>query len=197
MSAARIRPAGSTDAATVAHVVATAFHPLDVCQWLTPDPQERASILPHYFRIITEHAFAHGTVEVSTDLAAVAVWLCVPFPDLVDYQDKLATACGAWTPRFRALDEAMHRAHPTDRGPHDYLALLAVMPERQGRGLGTALLQHHHTALDQQHRPAYLEASNSHSRKLYERHGYTDCATPLDLPYEGERMYPMWRPGQT
>jgi GNAT superfamily N-acetyltransferase len=191
--AANIRTASATDAATVAYVVATAFHPLDVCRWLIPDPTERADRFPDYFRILVDHAFGHGTVHVTTDLSAVAVWLSWPFPDPADYDTRLAAACGPWTPRFRMLDEAMHHAHPQDRGPHDYLAFLAVMPNAQGQGWGSALLTHRHTELDELGRPAYLEASNTRSRKLYEATGYRDCAPPLNLPYQGEPMFPMWR----
>ncbi len=189
----KIRTASVTDAPTVAYVVATAFHPLDVCQWLIPDPQERAARFPDYFRIMVDHAFQHGTVHVTTDLNAVAVWLSWPFPDPADYDTRLAAACGPWTPRFQKLDEQMHQAHPHDQGAHDYLAFLAVMPPSQGQRLGTALLEHHHTELDRQGRPAYLEASNTRSRKLYEATGYRDCAPPLDLRYQGESMFPMWR----
>jgi GNAT superfamily N-acetyltransferase len=192
----KIRRAIRSDAAAVARIVATAFHDLDICQWLVPDPTERASILPGHFRIVVDHAINHGAVETTADLAAVAVWLPSSAPDIPRYDAQLTAACGPWTPRFEALDAAMHHVHPTDRGPHDYLTLLAVMPDHQSQGLGTALLDHRHAVLDQAGRPAYLEASNSQSRKLYARHGYTDCADPLDLPYQGERMYPMWRPAQ-
>ncbi|GAA5200783.1 GNAT family N-acetyltransferase [Rugosimonospora acidiphila] len=189
----QVRTASATDAATIAYVVATAFHPLDVTRWLIPDPQERANRFPHYARILIDHAFEHGTIHITTDLNAVAVWLPHPLPDPPSYATKLAYACGVWTPRFQLLDQAMHHAHPQDLGPHDYLAFLAVMPQYQGQGCGAALLDHHHNYLDEHGRAAYLEASNTHSRKLYTHHGYTDCAPPLDLHYQGEPMYPMWR----
>jgi ribosomal protein S18 acetylase RimI-like enzyme len=187
-----LRRAEPDDAATVALLVATAFGDLDVCTWLVPDDAERARILPRYFSIVVDHAVTHGTVEVTADYSAAAVWLTAPFPDIPDYDTRLAAVCGRWTPRFRTLDEQMHHAHPHDV-PHEYLAFLAVAPAQQGRGAGTALLEHHHTILDAQRRPVYLEASNSRSRNLYTRHGYLDRAAPLDLPYHGEPMYPMWR----
>jgi GNAT superfamily N-acetyltransferase len=74
-----------------------------------------------------------------------------------------------------------------------FLAVLAIMPNAQGQGWGSALLTHRHTELDELGRPAYLEASNTRSRKLYEATGYRDCAPPLNLPYQGEPMFPMWR----
>jgi GNAT superfamily N-acetyltransferase len=195
-NAPMIRTAGVTDTATVAYVVGTAFHPLDVCQWLIPDPQERATRFPDYFRIMVDHALKHGIVHITTDLNAAAVWLSYPFPDPDDYDIRLAAACGPWTPRVQLLDQAMHQAHPRDRGPHHYLAFLAVMPYCQGQGWGTALLEHHRTELDRQGCPAYLEASNTGSRRLYERAGYRACAAPLNLPYDGEQMFPMWREPQ-
>jgi GNAT superfamily N-acetyltransferase len=188
-----IRRAIRADAATAAQVVATAFGDLDVCRWLVPDPDQRTSILAGYFRIVVEHAITHGTVETVTDKSAVAVWLPSSALDIADHDAKVTAACGPWAPRFQALEAAMHQAHPTDRGPHDYLALLAVLPDHQNQGLGSALLDNRHAVLDHAGRPAYLEASNSRSRTLYLRCGYDDCAPALELPYEGEPVYPMWR----
>src|SRR5258706_10024415 len=191
----KISRAEAGDAATVAYVVARAFQHLDVCRWLIADDQERGRILPHYFRIVTDHAFTHGTVEVADDLSGVAVWLAAPLPDISGYDAALAAACGLWTPHFQLLDEAMHKAHPdAEATPHDYLAFLAAIPAEKGPGIGPGLLEHHHAVLDAAGRPAYLEASNRQSRRLYERHGYADCAESLNLPYRGERMQPMWRP---
>jgi GNAT superfamily N-acetyltransferase len=186
-----IRRAQPDDAATVAHLIAVAFGDLDVCRWLVADDTQRAQILPAYFTIVVEHALAHGTVEVTADHSATAVWLTAPYPDIPDYDARLTAASDEWTPRFRLLDTQMHHTHPSE--PHEYLAFLAVAPAEQGRGVGTALLDHRHTTLDAHGTPAYLEASNSRSRKFYTDHGYVDYAPPLDLPYHGERMYPMWR----
>jgi GNAT superfamily N-acetyltransferase len=187
-----VRRASLLDAAMIVHVIANAVDSLDVCRWLVPDPDERGSIFRDYVAIITDHALTYGTVELTTNLDAAAVWLSCPFPEPVRYDMRLATACGRWTPRFHALDAALRDAHPTGRGEHDHLAFLAVDPDLHGHGLGTALLRHHLAALASQHRPAYLTASSPASRKLYELHGFTDCADPLDLPDGGERMQPMW-----
>ncbi|GAA1681682.1 GNAT family N-acetyltransferase [Fodinicola feengrottensis] len=188
-----IRRADATEGAAVAQVIATSFHDLDVSQWLVPDPADRARIFPSYFRIVVDLALAHGTVLVAPDYSGVVVNLAVPGPDPEDYDERLAEACGPWVDRMQTLDEAMHGAHPTGRGAHDYCALFGVMPQYQNKGLGSALLNAWCEAMDSTGTPAYLEASNSNSRRFYERVGFVDCAEPLPLPYEGERMYPMWR----
>jgi hypothetical protein len=88
----KIRRAIRSDAAAVARIVATAFHDLDICQWLVPDPTERAAILPGHFRIVVDHAINHGTVETTTDLAAVAVWLPSSAPAIPRYGIQLTAA---------------------------------------------------------------------------------------------------------
>ncbi|GAA2506862.1 GNAT family N-acetyltransferase [Streptomyces thermolineatus] len=194
MTSTHIRQATDGEEEDVARLIATSFRDLDVNQWLVPDRERHDDVFPRFFRIIVGHALRHGTVQVTEDMSAAAVWIPVPSPEIPDYDARLLEVCGPWADRFRRFDDAMHEAHPADRGDHDHLALLAVLPGRQGHGIGTELIRLHHDELDRAGRPAYLEASNSASRRLYARHGYTDCAEPLDLPYEGERMYPMWRP---
>jgi hypothetical protein len=39
--------------------------------------------------------------------------------------------------------------------------------------------------------PAYLDASDLRTRRLYLAHGYADCGSPMVLP--GAVMYPMVR----
>jgi ribosomal protein S18 acetylase RimI-like enzyme len=55
---------------------------------------------------------------------------------------------------------------------HHHLAILAVHPEQQGRGIGTALLDLHHATLEEESIPAYLEASSPRARDLYLAHDY-------------------------
>lgn len=76
----------------------------------------------------------------------------------------------------------------------NHLAILAVHPGHQGRGIGTALLRAHHARLDQAGTPGYLEASSPRNRALYQRHGYTlRPGGPFHLPGGGPPMWPMWR----
>lgn len=75
--------------------------------------------------------------------------------------------------------------------PHHHLALLAVEPSFQGRGLGSALLRHHHASLDGAGTAAYLEASSPADCDLYARHGY-ELRETFALP-DGTLFLPMWR----
>jgi predicted N-acetyltransferase YhbS len=187
-----IRRAAPHDAAQVAALIATAFEPLAAVSWLLPEPSVRSRIMTADFLILVEHALKYGHVDVVGQGQAAAVWLdrtaSIPEPD--DYDRRLAEACDPYTDRFRVLDELFEENHPPE--PHHHLALLAVDPARQGGGLGTALLRHHHATLDDNGTPAYLEASSPGSRDLYARHGY-ELRKTFALP-DGTEFWPMSRP---
>lgn len=188
-----IRPATAGDAVAVTDLIAHAFSPLAASAYLVPDPAERQQVLAGQFIIMVEHALTVGQVDVigsSTPLAA-AIWFdhTAPVPPPPDYDSRLKAATGEWHSRFLHLDEILERNHPTD--PHHFLLFLAVHPDHQNQGLGSALLDHHHaTALDGH--PAYLDAASPASRDLYARHGY-ESRPPYDIA-EGARFWPMWRP---
>ena len=198
--------AGDLDAAVVradvadldalSQVIAGAFHDLAPSRWLIDDPAARSEIFPGYFRIYAEHAMASGVVHTTPDRTAAALWIPVgedgPSQPL-DYDARLAVATSPWTGRFLAFDAALDRHHPTGIS-HHHLAMLAVSPERQGQGTGTALLRAYHALLDHDaDAAAYLEASDLLTRRFYLRHGYTDHGRPIQLP-DGPLMYPLWRP---
>ncbi|PZF88553.1 GNAT family N-acetyltransferase [Micromonospora deserti] len=192
MSAVPVQRLGPAETALVAGRIAEAFLVLDATAWLVPDPGEREAVLAGHFEIMVDHAMRHGLVYGTADRAGVAVWLPSvgePAPPPEDYDARLAAACGEWTPRFAHLDElfAVHHPHPD----HHHLAFLAVAPARQGEGVGTALLRHHHAWLDANGMPGYLEASSEHSRDLYARHGYR-VGELFRLP-DGTPFWPMWR----
>jgi GNAT superfamily N-acetyltransferase len=192
VSAPAIVRADARDAAQVADRIAEAFFDLAAAAWLVPDTSQRRGILRDDFRILVDHAVDHGEIHLLEDRSAVAVWFHrdrpVPEPDR--YEQRLVAACGPYTERFATLDKLFDLHHPT--APHHHLALLAVKPEVQGTGRGTALLRHHHDSLDAAELPAYLEASSTQSRDLYARHGYQARET-FALP-DGTLFWPMWRP---
>jgi predicted N-acetyltransferase YhbS len=187
-----VRTATAEDAAAVAELIATAFAQLKVVAYLVPERRERHKVMTANFQIFVEHAVEHGEVHLVEDGSAVAVWFphTGPLPAPRDYDRRLAETTGAWTDRFRVLDALFEEHHPAE--PHHYLAFLAVHPDHQDQGLGSALLRHHHGRLGGA--AAYLEASSTGSRDLYARHGY-QAREPFALP-DGTLFWPMWRPGQ-
>jgi GNAT superfamily N-acetyltransferase len=190
---ARIRRAGPADVERIADVIAEAFHGLPPSRWLVPEADERAAILPRYFRLLLDHAVAHGEVQTVTGLAAAAVWFDETggaAPEPAGYAARLDEICGRWADRFHVLD-ALLAAHRPAR-PHHHLAFLATQPGYQRGGLGTALLAHQHRHLDRYAIPAYLEAASGASRELYLRLGYADLGPAITLP-GGPQLWPMWR----
>jgi len=128
----------------------------------------------------------------------VALWLPVgetPPDPPTGYEERLAAVTGQWLDRFQVLDAAFDKHHPAGF-IHHHLAILATRPDRQGGGIGTALLHDYHARLDRDGIPAYLEAANERTRRLYLEHGYRDHGTPLHLP-DGPTMWPMVRQPQT
>jgi GNAT superfamily N-acetyltransferase len=189
--------ASDTDTGVLAGVIAEAFFSLAVCEWLIPDTAARRTCFPGYFGLYVEHALAEGIAETTPDRAAVALWIPGTGPGTPpeDYPRRLAVLTGPHLPNFQTFDQTLDRHHPAGTF-HHHLAILAVRPDRQGQGIGTALLRAHHATLDQNGTPAYLEASSERSRALYLRHGYSDYGRPIHLSSDGPPlMWPMWRTG--
>jgi GNAT superfamily N-acetyltransferase len=189
--------ASDADTGALAAVIADAFFPLAVCQWLIPGQGDRRAAFPGYFQLYIEHALADGLIEMTPDRAAAALWIpgTGPTAPPAGYTERLAALTGPHLPNFQAFDQALDHHHPAGIF-HHHLAVLAVRPDRQGQGIGTALLNAHHAVLDEQGFPAYLEASDERTRRLYLHHGYTDGGAPIDLA-DGVRMFPMWREPHT
>ncbi|MFL6114286.1 MAG: GNAT family N-acetyltransferase [Catenulispora sp.] len=185
------------DTDALSHVIARSFLAVAPSIWLIPGEDDRRRVFPGYFRLYVQEAMERGHVYTTVDRTAVALWLpvgedCEAAP-AADYDDALAVATERWVDRFRTFDALLAKHHPAGLR-HDHLAILAVDPDRQRRGIGTELLAAHHRSLEQSPEPvaAYLEASDAGTRELYLRHGYTDFGDPIQLP-AGPRMFPMLR----
>jgi GNAT superfamily N-acetyltransferase len=191
--------AAPADLDVLSEVIAKAFHELAPSRWLIADPEARRAIFPGYFRLQVAYAMAVGHVHTTPGRDAVALWLPAgPGADspLASYRQRLADATAPWTGRFAVFDRALEAHHPAGV-PHQHLAILAVRPGCQRRGLGTALLIARHHDLDRDGTPAYLEASSPRARDLYQRHGYTmRPGAAFRLP-EGPLLWPMWREPRT
>jgi GNAT superfamily N-acetyltransferase len=182
------------DVPVLAEVIAEAFFDLPPSRWLVPYPGDRRRIFPKYFSLFVEHGMHAGLVSTTPERNAVAIWFPTPPKPLDNYASRLADVGGQLYERFVRFEHTLEVHHP--RQPHQWLAILAVAPEAQGQGNGSALLDHRHRALDLASEAAYLEAANLADRDFYRRRGWLDHAEPIVLPDSGPPMLPMWRPAK-
>jgi len=78
--------------------------------------------------------------------------------------------------------------HP--REPHWHLGPVAVVPEMQGQGIGSQLLEHFCRYMDQAGEVAFLETDKLENVRLYERFGFSVTDEALLI---GVRNWFMWR----
>ena len=74
--------------------------------------------------------------------------------------------------------------------PHFHIDPLTVMPDKQGRGIGSALLTHFCEHVDTCEMHAYLETDQQRNVRLYERFGFEVQDTDMVL---GVKNWFMWR----
>jgi ribosomal protein S18 acetylase RimI-like enzyme len=189
-----IRLANVEQAPALGALIATSFAGMNTTDWIfSGDREAQVPVLGAQFALLVEHALKFGTVYTAAGGAGVAVWFdnTQEYPWIEGYDERLQEIAGPHYPRVSALDSAFSAHHPHD--PHHHLALLAVHPDRQDRGIGSALLAHHHAILDREGIPAFLETSTDNAKALYQRHGYQPLPS-YDLPDGGPAFHPMWRP---
>ncbi|MGW3662615.1 GNAT family N-acetyltransferase [Streptomyces sp. NPDC005141] len=196
-----IRVAGEADRELVVRLLDEAFQDDPVSNWVFPDRAHRRATHPKLMAAFTDVVLAEGRVDLAEDGSACALWLSLPdggHEDAVegdgadeDGPAHLRAAVDPDNERVELIGRLTADVHPVGRA-HAYLWMIGVAPERQGEGLGSALIESVLERCDREGLAAYLEASNDRSRALYERLGFVLTGRPLDLP-EGPRMWPMWR----
>ncbi|MFI9342285.1 GNAT family N-acetyltransferase [Streptomyces sp. NPDC052773] len=198
-----IRAAGERDRELVVRLLDEAFREDPVSRWVFPGDDYLRSTHHRLMAAFTDIVLEAGRIDVTEDGSACALWLSVPAADPADpagegHDDGPAQVREAVDPaneRVELIGRLTGEIHPADRA-HEYLWMIGVAPGRRGEGLGTALLTSVLDRCDREGLPAYLEASNADSRRLYERLGFTVLADRvLELP-DGPTMWPMWREPQ-
>jgi ribosomal protein S18 acetylase RimI-like enzyme len=170
------------DRATIA--LARAFSPDPMFTWIFPDPEKRPRSLRRFLRVPLEFGRRYGRVTQSHDGMAVAIWIppgrtmsaggmvrsgILAAPFRVGFR-PFATFMGALE-----VMERIHKKHVPE--PHLYLAIVAVDPELQGRGLGSALVTEGLMQADRANCTSYLETSERRNLAFYERQGFAVVET--------------------
>jgi ribosomal protein S18 acetylase RimI-like enzyme len=167
-----LRRATAADVPILRTVLAEAFFEDPVLSWLMPNDRTRRAQLRRYFGIELRHyTLPRGFAWTTDDLAGAALslppraWRAPTRVTLLE-----GSAFLTHLPRAARLGAAMEWRHL--RGPHYYVRDVGVLPNMQGRGLGSALMRPTLDRCDREGLPAYLEASSERNTALYERLGF-------------------------
>lgn len=189
-----IRRAGESDRSDVVRLLDEAFVDDPVSSWVFPGEEHRRRRHGGLMEAFFDLALSQGFVDVTEDGTAAALWWSVPAGEQEGEEEGPAQLRAAVDPdnaRVEEIGRLTGEAHPTDRA-HQYLHMIGVSPERQGEGLGSALIGAVLDRCDREGLHAYLEASNSRSRALYTRLGFHFTGKAIELP-DGPQLWPMWR----
>jgi len=167
-----VKTVTTSDEASAIDVMVLAFSADPGARWTWPDPQQYLMHFPSFVKAFGGKAFTHGSAYYVNGYVGAALWLP---PDIHPDEDVLITLLQHTAPEqiqkdIFAVFEQMGRYHPSQ--PHWYLPVIGVDPFQQGKGFGSALMQHALLQCDRDHAPAYLESTNSANIPLYERHGF-------------------------
>jgi ribosomal protein S18 acetylase RimI-like enzyme len=171
--------------------IVTAFASDPITRWFYPDPLQYWTYGPRLVKALAGRAFEHGTAFGVDGYYAAALWL--PPGVSIDGEAMDALVQESIPPsdleQKLPLLEQQAAFHPHD--PHWYLPMIGVDPAKQGKGYGTALLQHSLQSCDRDGIIAYLESSNPRNNPLYERFGFEVIGViqAVDSP----PMWPMLR----
>lgn len=135
-----IRTAGADDRELVARLLDSAFQDDPVSGWIFPGEEERRTIHPRLMAAFVDIVLAEGRVDVTEDGAACALWLPVPAESADGHDDEdgfaqLREALDPGNERIELIGRLTAEVHPSGRA-HEYLWMVGVAPERQGRDSG-------------------------------------------------------------
>lgn len=185
-----VRRATPADISELAAMLARAFARDPFYVFLAGDAPERNQRMRDGWSGLLRHASNHLSHTYTTDdHAGVAIWhppgyTGAGFVDSLRLLPSVSRLAGGWR-RLRSVSRAVaaleERRQRHTRGPHFYLSVLGVEPERQGAGLGTALMRPALQLADNAGVPAYVETATGRNVLLYERVGF-DVVEELTLP---------------
>lgn len=174
---AQIRTARISDQKYLIPSMVLAFSSDPAARWMYPDPYQYLTHFPRFVQAFGGIAFAQETAHCIDGYSGAALWFPPGVEPDVDPVIELLeqSIFESEQADVFAVFEQMGHYHPSQ--PHWYLPIIGVEPTQQGKGYGSALMQHVLMQCDRDHIPAYLEASKPANILFYERHGFKVLST--------------------
>lgn len=177
----------TTDEDRAVATITMAFTSDPVVRWFLPDAGRYLAYWPQFVKAMAGKAFPSGSAYAIDGCGGAALWL----PPGVGSDEEAMGAIAAEAVPDEDQEEVfgfmgqMGEFHPTET--HWYLPVIGVDLNKQGRGYGSALLAHALAACDEDHLPAYLEATSPRNKRLYESHGFEELGV-----IQAGTSPPMW-----
>jgi ribosomal protein S18 acetylase RimI-like enzyme len=195
-SGAQVRRARAEEIPALAAMLARAFADDPVASWAWRPPRLRLTALARYQATRMRQLLEHDEIWTTDALDCAALWSPPGHWRKTPLQEaayvpafgnprllwRLPLVAGGWF--------GMELKHPS-KPEHWYLPMLGTEPERQGRGLGSAVLAPVLERCDSDGVGAYLESSKESNIAFYARHGFR-VTRELSL-LRGPKMWAMWR----
>lgn len=170
--------------------------------WVYPRSASRTASLAALFRLALADVHRCGQVEVAVSdghVVGAAAWLppgAFPIPWRRQVRSapafaRLAATAPSALPRLMRFTGACTAAFPA--APRWQLNVVGVRPDRQGRGVGTALLGNRMRDIGDD---LHLETWNPANLPFYRRFGFDVTATDRPLGPTGPRRWTLGRPSR-
>jgi GNAT superfamily N-acetyltransferase len=181
----------------VADALARAFDDDPMMTWLFGDvPPRPGRYSRTYFAREGARHLRHGHVYTIDGTPGAAYWdppghwKTRPL-DMLRLAPLMLRGVGARGPKALRGLARMEKAHADQPRDHYYLAILGTRPDRQGEGIGAALLDPVLQRCDHEGAGAYLESSKESNIPYYRRFGF-ELVGEVEFP-SGPTIWPMWR----
>jgi ribosomal protein S18 acetylase RimI-like enzyme len=193
-----IQPLDPRDADAAAATLAEAFFDDPLLQIVAPNEATRRRWAPWVMGLPLQYGLRWGEVWSTDDTSAVAVWV-PPGSGEMSLGRMLQLGLArmpfrlgmAGSRRFMQALSATEPFHESVDGPHWYLVAVGARADRQGQGLGSALVEVGTARADEAGVPCYLETGTQSNIDFYAKRGF-EIVGQIDL--YGHTIAGMVRP---
>jgi len=192
-----VREAEDHDRGQAIETLTLAFGADPMLRYLAPADETYERVAPTFFGCLFDlRAHGGGEVRVTDDVSAVSLWNPpggnrhgADHVEAVWAEQVLARLDAAELERMEVFGETLSSIHPEE--PHWYLGVVGVRPDRQGEGLGGAVIRAVLCDPLAEGDPAYLVTALERNLAIYRRLGF-ELLAESDIP-GGPHLWGMWR----